>query len=132
MTNTRLALQTRLLGVVTASEVDWENDNFIVPALDVPYYKAFILNGANDNIGMDTMDAEGVGIFQVTLLYPTKKGTIPLETMAQTIMNYFVGQKLTEVDTKVKILTQPYYTPLTNTSDRFIGAVSIPFTTIKI
>ena len=132
MTNTRLALQTQLLGVVTSSEVDWENSDFTTPDLDTPYYKAFLLRGSSDNIAMDTMDAESVGIFQVTLLYPVNKGTIPLETMAQTIMNHFVGQILIESDTKVKILSQPYFNMLDSTNDRFIGAVSIPFTTIKI
>ena len=132
MKNTRLALQKRLLGVVTASEVDWENDSFTAPVTSVPYYKAYMLRGTPSNMAIDTMDAEGIGIFQVTLLYPVEQGTNPLEEKAQTIMNYFVGQTLTEVDTKVRILTQPDFRMLEPTNDRYIGAISIAYQTTKI
>jgi len=132
MNNARLALQTRLLGVVTASEVDWENSDYTVPALDVPYYKAYLLRGKNSNLAMDTMDGEGVGILQITLLYPVDKGTIPLETKAQAIIDHFVGQTLIETDTKVRILTQPDFIMLNPTNDRFIGAISIAYQTTKI
>lgn len=133
MNNERLALQKHLLGVLTASEVEWEGDtDFVAPALDVPYYKAFLLRGKPENLAIDTMDRDGVGIFQITLMYPQNKGTIPLETKAQAIIDYFVGQSLTEVDTKVRILSQPEYTKLDDTSDRFIGAISIAYQTTKI
>jgi len=132
MNNARLALQTRLLAVVTASEVDWENSDYTVPALDVPYYKAYLLRGKNSNLAMDTMDGEGVGILQITLLYPVDKGTIPLETKAQAIIDHFVGQTLIETDTKVRILTQPDFIMLNPTNDRFIGAISIAYKTNKI
>jgi len=132
MLNTRLALQTRLIGVVSATSVDWENDTFTAPALSVPYYKAYLLRGRNDNMALDTMDAEGVGIFQITLLFPSEQGTIQLETKAQEIIDHFVGQKLIQTDTKVTILNQPYFTMLEPANDRFIGAVSIPYKTTKI
>ena len=86
-----------------------------------------MLFGGNDNLSLDTMEAEGIGIFQVTLLYPVNKGTIPLETKAKAIMNHFVGQSLVEVDTKVKILTQPDFRLLEPENDRFIGAISIAY-----
>lgn len=132
MTNTRMALQTRLLGVVTASEVDWENAKFEAPDLETPYYKSDLVQGRSDNLAMDTMDAQGGGIYQVTLNYPVNQGTVSIENEAQTIMDYFVGQTLVYNDAKVTILTQPYYTELDSTADRYIGSVSIPYTTIKI
>ncbi len=132
MNNERLALQTRLLGVVTAAEVEWENSDFTAPALTVPYYKAHLLRGRPTNLALDTMDSDGIGIFQITLLYPNDAGTIPLETKAQTIIDYFVGQTLTESDTKVRILEQPEFTMLDATNDRFIGAISIAYKTTKI
>lgn len=132
MNNERLALQTRLLGVVSASVVDWENSDFTAPSLSTPYYKVNLLRGTPANLAMDTMDRDGVGIFQVTLLYPNDAGTVPLETKAQEIIDYFVGQTLIESDTKVKILTQPDFTMLDPSSDRFIGAVSIAYQTTKI
>lgn len=132
MTNTRLALQTHLLGVVTASEVDWENADFTTPDLNTQYYKSDLIQGRPDNMAVDTMDALRSGIYQVTLMYPVNQGTIPIENEAQSIMDHFVGQTLTYGDAKVKILAQPYYTELDPTNDRYIGSVSIPYTSIKI
>ena len=132
MTNTRMALQTRLLGVVTASEVDWENSDFTAPDLDTQYYKSDVIQGRNDNLAIDTMDAQGGGIYQVTLNYPVNQGTVSIENEAQTIMDYFVGQTLVYNDARVTILTQPYYTELDSTADRYIGAISIAYITTKI
>ena len=132
MINERLALQTHLLDVISATVTDWENNDFEVPSLETPYYKVHLLRGQSDSLAIDTMDGMGQGILQVTLLYPSDKGTIPLETKAVEIMNHFVGKTLTETDTKVKMLKLPYFTMLSPTADRFIGAVSIPYTSTKI
>lgn len=132
MVNTRLALQKRLLDLVTTDVVEWENTDFTAPSLSTPYYKAYMLNAGVESLATDTMESEILGIFQITLLFPTDSGTIPLETKAQEIMNHFVGQSITESDTKVRIVTQPYFTMLSPTNDRFIGAVRIPFKSIKI
>ena len=78
------------------------------------------------------MDRGGIGIFQVTMMYPINQGTIPLETMAQTIIDHFVGQSLIEGNTKVTILEQPEYTKLDDTNDRFIGMMRIIYKTTKI
>jgi len=132
MINNTLALQTKLLEVVASDEVDWENSDFSVPDLDTPYYKAHLLRGKPFNLAIDTMDSEGLGIFQVTLLYPTNNGTVPMETKAQEIMDIFVGQTLMENNTKVRIMEQPYFTMLDSTVDRFTSAVSIAYQTTKI
>lgn len=132
MTNTRLALQNRLITLISASSVEWENSDFTAPALNVPYYKANLLRGKPENLAIDTLDAEGIGIFQVTLLYPVDAGTLALETKADAIIAHFLGQKLVETDVKVKILSQPYFNMLTPTADRFIGAVSIPYEVTNI
>ena len=132
MTNTRMALQNHLLGVVTASEVDWENDNFVAPDLDTPYYKVDLIQGRGSNMAIDTMDGLGVGIFQVNLNFPVRQGTISIENEAQAIIDHFIGKTLVEDDTKVTVLTQPYYTELDATNDRYIGAVSIEYQTRKI
>jgi hypothetical protein len=132
MTNTRLALQYHLLGIVTASEVDWENDNFTPPSLDTPYYKSDLMQGRGRNLSIDTMDGEGAGVYQITLSYPVKQGTVPIEDEAQAIIDHFKGETLIHNDARVRILTQPYYTELTPTNDRYIGAISVAYTTNKI
>lgn len=132
MPNIRKALQTRLLGVVASSSVEWENSNFTAPALNVPYYKANLLRGGSENLAIDTMDSDRVGIFQVTLLFPVDVGTLTLETKADEIIAHFVGQTLVETDVKVKILNQPYFNLLPSTADRFIGAISIPYEAVNI
>ena len=133
LTNERMALQKHLATLLDVDKVEWENDtDFVAPALSVPYYKAFVLRGKPDNLAIDTMDRNGIGIFQVTLLFPTNQGTIPLENKAQEIINHFVGQTIVEVDTKVRILQQPEYTKLDDTNDRFIAAVRIVYSSNKI
>ena len=133
MNNERLALQKHLLGIITASEVEWEGDtDFVAPDLSTPYYKAYLLRGKPINLALDTMDRGGIGIFQVTMMYPINQGTIPLETMAQTIIDHFVGQSLVEGNAKVTILEQPEYTKLDDTNDRFIGMMRIIYKTTKI
>ena len=113
--------------------MQWEGDtDFVAPDLSTPYYKAHLMRGKPTNLAIDTVDFLGIGIFQVTLMYPINQGTIPLETMAQTIIDHYNGQTLVEVDTKVKILDQPEYTKLDDTNDRFISAVRIVYQVNKI
>jgi len=131
--NTRLALQTRALGVISNPYIDWENDtDFVAPAADIPYYRVHLLTGRSSNSTIDKIEAEGAGIFQVTLLFPSNKGTTPMDTKVDEIIAHFQGEKLVYGDTKVKILTPPYFTPLDDTADRYIGAISIPYTSNNI
>jgi hypothetical protein len=133
MTNERMALQKRLISLIDTSVIEWEGDtDFVAPALDTPYYKAYLLRGKPDNLSIDTMERDGIGIFQVTLMFPSNQGTIPMEDKAQEIINHFVGQTIDEVDTKVRILQQPEFIKLDDTNDRFIGAVRIVYQTNKI
>ena len=128
----RTALQTHLIGLINAGDIDFENDNFIIPDSDVPYYKADVLRSGADNMAIDTMDGEQYGIFQITLLFPVKKGTLALETKADEIIEHFKGQILTDGTTKVRLLKQPEFTTLEPTAERYIGAVSIEYEAVKI
>jgi hypothetical protein len=132
LNDTRLALQKRLLDLVSTNVVEWENTDFNAPSLSTPYYKAFILNSETLNLALDTMDGESRGIFQVTLLFPKDEGTIPLETKAQEIMDYYAGATIIEGNRKVTIMEQSDFDILNSTNDRFVGAVSIPFKSVKI
>ena len=113
--------------------MQWEGDtDFVAPDLSTPYYKAHLLRGNPSNMSIDTMDTLGIGFLQITLLFPINQGTIPLETMVQTIIDHYIGQTLVEADTKVKILQQPEYAKLDDTNDRFISAIRIVYQVNKI
>jgi hypothetical protein len=130
---TRLALQTHLLGVISNPYIQWENDSdFDVPDLDTPYYKVDLMTAQSTNATINDMESIGAGIFQVMVLFPSNKGTTPMDDKVDEIIAHFQGQKLIYGNTKVKILTPPYFTKLDNTADRFIGAISIDYTTNKI
>lgn len=130
---TRLALQTHLLGVIDSSLIEWENDtDFEVPDKNTAYYKVNLITGGRSNSNIDVIEPVASGIFQVTMFFSNNKGANPMDEQAEVIINHFQGAKLLYDDVKVKILMPPYFTPLSNTSDRYIGAVSIPYTAHKI
>jgi len=134
MVNSRKALQTHLIGVISASITDWENDPaFTAPVDGSTYYKSYLMRGVTDNLTIDSYaNTEENGILQVTLLYPIEQGTIGIETKAKAIIDHFIGARLTEGDIQVRVTGIPTYTTLDSTADRFIGAVSIVYRAVKI
>ena len=129
----RALLQNRALGVIGATVTDWENNNFVTPSLETPYYKANLKPAPSENLAIDSMASLNQGFFQITLYYPVNHGTIEMETKAEAIIAHFSGVKLTQNNTRVTVLTQPYYTRLedADTVDRFIGAVTINYEATK-
>ena len=131
--NIRKALLTRLFMIIPPSDVDTENENPSAESnLSTPFYKSFLIPAQSDNLSIDTMDANASGFFQVSLYFPINKGSGLRDAKADEIMSHFVGQTLTYGDVKVKILTQPSFTRLTNTADRYIGAVRITYSALKL
>ena len=131
--NTRKALLTHLFLIIPSSDVDTENENPNAESdLNTPFYKSFLFPAQSDNLSIDTMEASGSGFFQISMYFPINKGSGLRDQKADEIMSHFVGKSLVYNDVKVKILTQPSFTRLTNTADRYVGAVRITYSSQKL
>ena len=74
MINERLALQTHLLGVVTSSEVDWENSDFNWNDLTTPYYRVHLMRGRPSNLAMDSMDSKANRNISNNVIFSNRQG----------------------------------------------------------
>ena len=131
MLNTRLAFEEAINAISPTIATAYENVSF-TPSSGVPYQELYDIPASNDHLFIDNSEFEGLGIFQITLKYPSGKGTKDVSNRAELYVSSFpVGRVLTKGTTKVHIIQTPKVNILGVDGDRYVVAVSINYKSYK-
>lgn len=131
MLNTRLAFEEAINAISPTIATAYENVSF-TPSSGVPYQELYDIPASNDHLFTNSAEFEGLGIFQITLKYPSGKGTKDVSNRAELYVNSFpVGTVLTKGTTKVHIIQTPKVNILGVDGDRYVVAVSINYKSYK-
>lgn len=125
--NIRRALETHLAAMSPALATAWENAQF-QPTNGTPYQRAFMLYAAPDNSTLGCQRRREVGIFQITLCYPTGVGNSTAQSRAELVRDHFKrGTTVTHSGQSVLVTQTPSKTTLGVDGDRYMVAVTIPY-----
>lgn len=131
MLNTRLAFEEAINAISPTIATAYENVSF-TPSSGVPYQELYDIPASNDHLFMDNSEFEGLGIFQITLKYPSGQGMKTVSNRAELYVSSFpVGTKLTKNGEVITVLQTPKVNNLGVDGDRVIVAVSINYKSIK-
>ena len=131
MLNTRLAFEEAINAISPTIATAYENVSF-TPSSGVPYQELYDIPASNDQLFTISAEFEGLGIFQITLKYPSGKGTKDVSNRAELYVSSFpVGTVLTKGTTKVHIIQTPKVNILGVDGDRYVVAVSINYKSYK-
>lgn len=131
MLNTRLAFEEAINTISPTIATAYENVSF-TPSSGVPYQELYDIPASNDHLFMDNSEFEGLGIFQITLKYPSGQGMKTVSNRAELYVSSFpVGTKLTKNGEVITVLQTPKVNNLGVDGDRVIVAVSINYKSIK-
>ena len=131
MLNTRLAFEEAINAISPTIATAYENVSF-TPSSGVPYQELYDIPASNDHLFMDNAEFECLGIFQITLKYPSGKGAKDVSNRAELYVSSFpVGTILTKGTTKVHIIQTPKVNILGVDGDRYVVAVSINYKSYK-
>lgn len=123
----RRALETHLAAMSPALATAWENAPF-TPVSGTPYQKAFMLYAAPDNSTLGCQRRREVGVFQVTLCYPTGVGNSACQSRAEAVREHFKrGTTVSHGGQSVLVTQTPNKATLGVDGDRYMVAVSIPY-----
>ena len=122
----RVATRVHLETIANNIETDYEGDTF-TPTNEVEYQSVHLLIGAIDDFTIAHADSSTHNyILQVTLRYPTNKGTYKVETKASEIVAHFDrGLLLERNGLKIRVEKTPEVVNLGVEGDREVRAVSI-------
>ena len=105
----------------------FENTPFS-PVNNVPYQELFLIPAMNNNIFIDNAGYLSYGIFQITLKYPTGKGTKDiLDRVKLYLDNFKSGTILTKDGIETNIQGTPTVKNLGVVGDRICYAISINY-----
>ena len=131
MLNTRLAFEEAINAINPTIATAYENVSF-TPSSGVPYQELYDIPASNNHLFMDNSEFEGLGIFQITLKYPSGAGMKTVSNRAELYVSSFpVGTKLTKNGDVITVLQTPKINNLGVDGDRVIVAVSINYKSIK-
>ena len=131
MLNTRLAFEEAINAINPTIATAYENVSF-TPSSGVPYQELYDIPASNNHLFMDNAEFEGLGIFQITLKYPSGAGMKTVSNRAELYVSSFpVGRKLTKNGDIITVLQTPKVNNLGVDGDRVIVAVSINYKSIK-
>lgn len=131
MLNTRLAFEEAINAISPTIATAYENVSF-TPSSGVPYQELYDIPASNDHLFMDNSEFEGLGIFQITLKYPSGAGMKTVSNRAELYVSSFpVGTKLTKNGEVITVLQTPKVNNLGVDGDRVIVAISINYKSIK-
>ena len=131
MLNTRLAFEEAINAISPTIATAYENVSF-TPSSGVPYQELYDIPSSNDHLFINNSDFEGLGIFQITLKYPSGQGMKSVSNRAELYVSSFpVGTVLTKGTTKVHIIQTPKVNILGVDGDRYVVAVSINYKSYK-
>ena len=131
MLNARLAFEEAINAISPTIATAYENVSF-TPSSGVPYQELYDIPSTNDHLFIDNSEFEGLGIFQITLKYPSGAGMKAVSNRAELYVSSFpVGRKLTKNGDVITVLQTPKVNNLGVDGDRVIVAVSINYKSIK-
>ena len=131
MLNTRLAFEEAINAISPTIATAYENVSF-TPSSGVAYQELYDIPASNDHLFTNSSEFEGLGIFQITLKYPSGKGTKDVSNRAELYVSSFpVGRKLTKNGDIITVLQTPKVNNLGVDGDRVIVAGSINYKSIK-
>ena len=119
----RIKLNTISPVIATA----YENVPF-TPTSNVPYQELSLLPSYNDSEYINDKQYISYGLVQITLKYPTTKGSKDILDRVKLYMNNFVrGDTLTNGGISIKIRSTPVAVNLGTIGDRYVYAISINY-----
>ena len=131
MLNTRLAFEEAINAISPTIATAYENVSF-TPSSGVPYQELYDIPASNNHLFIDNSEFEGLGIFQITLKYPSGAGMKTVSNRAELYVSSFpVGTKLTKNGEVITVLQTPKVNNLGVDGDRVIVAISINYKSIK-
>lgn len=105
----------------------YENVPF-TPTSNVPYQELSLLPSYNDSEYINDKQYASYGLVQITLKYPTTKGSKDILDRVKLYMNNFVrGDTLSNGGISIKIRSTPVAVNLGTIGDRYIYAISINY-----
>ena len=131
MLNARLAFEEAINAISPTIATAYENVSF-TPSSGVAYQELYDIPALNNHLFIDNSEFEGLGIFQITLKYPSGTGMKTVSNRAELYVSSFpVGRKLTKNGDIITVLQTPKINNLGVDGDRVIVAVSINYKSIK-
>ena len=132
LNDVRVATRQHLELISDDIESDWEGQDY-TPTNGVPYQSIFLLNGSVEDFSLSFNDSsKSVFILQVTLMYPSSKGTYDIETRANEVITQFNrGLVLSRNGINIRVENTPTVSNLGVIGDREARAISINLTVYK-
>lgn len=131
MLNARLAFEEAINAINPTIATAYENVSF-TPTSGVPYQDLYDIPASNNHLFIDNAEFEGLGIFQITLKYPSGQGMKTVSNRAELYVSSFpCGRKLTKNGDTITVLQTPKVNNLGVDGDRVVVAVSINYKQIK-
>jgi hypothetical protein len=125
--NIRKALEVRLAALAPALATAYENTEF-EPVAGVPYQRANMIYATPDNQTLGCQRRRELGIFQVSLCYPSATSSAQAHARADLTIEHFKrGLTLSNGGINVLITTTPSKTTYGVSGDRYIVVVSINY-----
>ena len=127
MFKAKLAFEEAINAITPTIATAYENVSF-TPTINVPYQELYDIPSNNDHLFINSANYEALGVFQITLRYPSGKGTKDVSNRAELYVSSFpVGTKLTKDGVTVIVTDTPDVTHLGVNGDRYSVAVSINY-----
>lgn len=121
------AFEIKLNTITPLISTAYENTPF-APVNNVPYQELFLIPAYNDNPFISGDGFISYGIFQVTLKYPTGKGTKDiLDRIKLYLDNFQSGQNITQNGITINILNTPSVKNAGVVGDRLVYILSINY-----
>ena len=121
------AFSIKLNSITPTIATAYENVPF-APTRNVPYQELSLLPSYNDNEYINDKQYISYGLVQITLKYPTTKGSKDILDRVKLYMNNFVrGDTLTNGGISIKIRSTPVAVNLGTIGDRYVYAISINY-----
>ena len=132
MLNARLAFEEAINAISPTISTKYEQVKDFTIVVGTPYQELYDIPASNDHLFIDNSEFEGLGIFQITLKYPSGVGMKSVSNRAELYVSSFpVGRKLTKNGDIITVLQTPKVNNLGVDGDRVIVAVSINYKSIK-
>lgn len=127
MIEIKTAFELAMNSITPTIATAYENTPFI-PTNNVPYQELYLIPSMNDNIFIDNAGFISYGIFQITLKYPTGKGTKDiLDRIKLYLDNFQSGKNLTQGGITVNVLNTPSVKNAGVVGDRLVYILSINY-----
>lgn len=122
----RVATRIHLETIANNIDTNYEGKSFTPDSL-AEYQSVFLMSGAVDDFTISYSDSSKSDfILQITLYYPSQKGTYKVETKASDIVSHFNrGLVLEKNGVKIRVEKTPTIANLGVDGDREVRAVSI-------